>query len=59
MTTTTTTTTTTTMREAIAQTGPLLGNDMADLVIGILPADQGSYVSRLLLGFALAFVCGQ
>jgi hypothetical protein len=46
-------------REAIVQMGPLLGNDMANLAIGILRADQGSYMSRLLLGFALAFDCGQ
>ena len=56
---TTTTTTTTTTREAIVRTGPLSGDDTAELVIGILLADQGSYMSRLLLGFALAFVCGR
>jgi hypothetical protein len=55
----TTTTTTTTPMEAIVRTGPLSGDVTADLVIGILRADQGSYMSRLLLGFALAFVCGR
>jgi hypothetical protein len=28
---------------------------MADLAIGILHVDQGLYMSRLLLGFVLAF----
>jgi hypothetical protein len=55
----TTTTTMTTPMEAIVRTGPLSGDVTADLVIGILRADQGSYMSRLLLGFALAFVCGK
>ncbi len=54
-TTTTTMTTTTTTREAIVRTGLSSGDDTADLVIGILGADQGSYRSRLPLGFALAF----
>ncbi len=55
MTTTTNKTMTLMPREAIIQTGLLLGNNTADLAIGILRADQGSYISRLLLGFALAF----
>jgi hypothetical protein len=38
---------------------PSSGNDMADLAIGILRADQGSYMSRLPLGFVLVFDCGQ
>jgi hypothetical protein len=46
-------------REAIVQTGSSLGNDTADLAIGILRADQGPYMSRRLLGFALAFDHGQ
>jgi hypothetical protein len=54
-----TTTTTTMPREAIVQTGPSSGDDMADLAIGILRADQGSYMSRLPLGFALAFDRGR
>jgi hypothetical protein len=53
-----TTMTTTTPREGINQTGPLLGNDMANVAIGIVCADQVSYMSRLLLGYALAFDCG-
>jgi hypothetical protein len=53
------TTTTTMPREAIIQTGLLLGDNTTDLANGILHADQGSYMSRLLLGFALAFDCGQ
>jgi hypothetical protein len=48
-----------TPREAIVQMGLLSGDNMADLSIGILRADQGLYMSRLLLGFALAFDCGQ
>ncbi len=56
---TTMTTTLTTPREAIVRTGPSSGDDTANLVNGILRADQGSYMSRLLLGFALAFVCRQ
>jgi hypothetical protein len=44
---------------AIVRTGPLSGNDTADLAIGILRADQGSYMLRLPLGLALAFDCGQ
>jgi hypothetical protein len=48
----TTMTTRTTTREAVNQTGQSLGNDMADLVIGILRADKGSYMSRLPLQFA-------
>jgi hypothetical protein len=44
-----------TPREAIVQTGLLSGNDMANLAIGILHTDQGSYMSRFLLGFALVF----
>jgi hypothetical protein len=55
----TTTMTTTPPMEAIVQTGQLSGNVTANLVIGILHADQGSYMSRLLLGFALAFICGR
>jgi hypothetical protein len=55
----TTTTTTTMPMEAIVQTGPLAGGVTANLVIGILHADQGLYMSRLLLGFVLAFVRGQ
>jgi hypothetical protein len=54
--TTTTTMTTTTPREAISQTS---GDDMVDLTIGILRADQGSYMSRLPLRFALAFDRGR
>ncbi len=46
-------------REAIVQTGPSPGDDTADLAIGILRADQGSYMSRLPLGFVLAFDCGR
>jgi hypothetical protein len=59
---TTTTTTTGAMampREAIVQTGLSSGNDMADLAIGILRTDQGLYMSRLPLGFVLAFDRGQ
>ncbi len=52
-------TTTMMLREAIVQTGPLSGNDTADLVIGILRTDQGSYMLRLLLRFTLAFDCRQ
>jgi hypothetical protein len=52
---TTTTTTATTPREAIVRTGPSPGDDSGDLAIGILRASQGSYMSRLPLGFALAF----
>jgi hypothetical protein len=48
-----------TPREAIVQTEPSSGNDMADLLIGILRADQGPYMLRLPLGFALAFNCGR
>jgi hypothetical protein len=55
----TTTTRTTMLREGIVQTGTLLGDDTANLVISILHADQGSYMSRLLLGFVLAFDCRQ
>ncbi len=51
-------TTTMMTREAIVRTGPLSGDDAADLVIGILRTDQGAYMSRLLLGFVLAFICG-
>jgi hypothetical protein len=47
------------LREAIVRTGSSSGNDMADLAIGILRADQGLYMSRLLLGFALAFDRGR
>jgi hypothetical protein len=43
-------------REAIVQTGPSLGDDTADLAIGILHADQGSCMSRLPLVFTLAFL---
>jgi hypothetical protein len=53
------TTTTMTMampREAIVRMGPLSGEDTADLAISILRADQGSYMLRLPLGFALAFL---
>ncbi len=40
--------------------GPSLGDeDMAGLAISILCADQGPYMSRLLLEFALAFDCRQ
>ncbi len=46
-------------REAIIQTGPSLGNDMTDPAINMLHMDQGLYMSRLPLGFALAFNCGQ
>ncbi len=46
-------------REAIVQTGLSSGNDMADLAIGILRTDQGLYMSRLPLGFVLAFDRGQ
>jgi hypothetical protein len=53
-----TTTTTMTPMAVIVRIGPLSGDVTADLMIGILRADQGSYMSRLLLGFALAFVCG-
>jgi hypothetical protein len=56
---TTTTTTTTTTREAISRTGPSSGDDTADLAIGILRAYQGSYMSRLPLGFALALDRGR
>jgi hypothetical protein len=52
-------TTRTMPREAIVRTGQSSGNNTVDLVIGILRADQGSYMLRLLLGFALAFDCGQ
>jgi hypothetical protein len=55
----TTATTTTTPREVIIQTGPLSGNDMADIAIGILRADQGSYMSWFPLGFVLAFNRGR
>jgi hypothetical protein len=51
-------TTTTTPREAIIQTGPSSGNDTADLAMGILHADQGLYMLRLSLGFALACTGG-
>jgi hypothetical protein len=54
--TTRTTTMTMTPMEAILRTGLLSGDVTADLVIGILRADQGYYMSRLFLGFALAFV---
>ncbi len=47
------------LREAIIQTGLSLGGYMANLAIGILHADQGSYMLRLPLGFTLAFNCGQ
>jgi hypothetical protein len=57
--TTTMTTPTTTPREAIVRTEPLSGDYSADLAIGILRADQGRYMSRLLLGFTLAFDCGR
>jgi hypothetical protein len=50
-----TTTTTTTPMEAIVRTGPSSGNDTADLAVGILREDQGSFILRLPLGFALAF----
>jgi hypothetical protein len=46
-------------REAIVRTGPSSGDDAVDLVIGILRADQGSYMSRLPLGFAPAFDRGR
>jgi hypothetical protein len=39
--------------------GPLSVDDTADLATGILRADQGSYMSRLLLGFTLAFYRGR
>ncbi len=58
-TTTKTTTMTTTPRKAIGRTEPLSGDDSADLSIGILRADQGPYMSRLPLGFALAFDRGR
>jgi hypothetical protein len=45
-----------TPRKAIVQTGPSLGNDRANLAIGILLMDQGLYMSRLPLGFALVFL---
>jgi hypothetical protein len=46
-------------REVIVLTGLSLGDDLADLAISILGADQGSYKLRLPLGFALAFNCGR
>jgi hypothetical protein len=36
--------------------GLLSGDDTADLAIGILHADPGLRMSRLLLGFVLAFL---
>ncbi len=54
-----TTTAMATPREGIVRTGSLLGKDTANLAIGILRADQGLYMSRLLLGFALAFDIGR
>jgi hypothetical protein len=48
-----------TPREVIVQMGSLLGIDTADLAIGILRAYQGLYMSRLPLGFALAFDHGR
>jgi hypothetical protein len=38
---------------------PLSGDNTADLAIGILHADQGLYMSRFPLGFALAFDRGK
>jgi hypothetical protein len=35
--------------------GLLSGDNTTNLAIGILRADQGSYMSRHLLGFVLAF----
>jgi hypothetical protein len=58
-TTMTTTAAMATPKEAIVRMRLLSGDDMADLAIGILRADQGSYMSRLPLGFVLAFNCGQ
>jgi hypothetical protein len=48
-----------TPREPIVQTGPSSGDDTADLSIGILRVDQGLYMSRLPLGFVLAFNRGR
>ncbi len=50
---------TTMPREAIIRTGPSSGDDTADLAIVILRVDQGSYMSRLPLGFVLALNRGR
>jgi hypothetical protein len=41
--------------EVMVQTGPSSGDNMANLAIDILRADQGSYMLRLLMGVALVF----
>jgi hypothetical protein len=43
-------------REVIVQMGSSLGDDISDLMIGILCMDPGLCMSRLPLGFALVFL---